>query len=108
VSGASVCACSVDPPHKLHKLHKLHKSLPIKTRKNRKVCGTTMRIGTDCGRRVFVPSLSSLPLWTVALVVAAIAPWCVRAFSRALERRVHRRTVDTIARAKARSSQSSQ
>jgi hypothetical protein len=33
-----------------------------------------------------------LPLWLAALVLAAVAPWCVRALAAHLEQRVSRRT----------------
>ena len=33
-----------------------------------------------------------LPVWLAALVLAAVAPWCVRAFATSLEQRVIRRT----------------
>lgn len=33
-----------------------------------------------------------LPLWLAALVLAAVAPWCVRALAAHLEQRVTRRT----------------
>jgi len=39
------------------------------------------------------------PLWTVALVVAALAPWSARIFQFVLERRVRRRTLDLLAKA---------
>jgi hypothetical protein len=47
-----------------------------------------------------VPGDSTFPLWVVALIVAAVAPWCARALQVTLERRVRRRTLDTIAQAR--------
>ena len=41
---------------------------------------------------------TTIPLWLVALVLAAIAPWCVRAFSDAMERRLRDRTASVLAR----------
>ncbi len=38
-----------------------------------------------------------LPVWLVALVVAALAPWAARALQAALERRVRRRTLALLA-----------
>jgi hypothetical protein len=40
-----------------------------------------------------------IPVWFVALVLAAAAPWVVRALQAALERRVRRRTLDFISEA---------
>jgi hypothetical protein len=45
----------------------------------------------------------SSPVWIVALVLAAAAPWFVRAFADLLELRVRKRTEALIARARARS-----
>jgi hypothetical protein len=53
-------------------------------------CGTT-------SSRVF--GTLSPPIWLVALVLAALAPACARALQVALERRLRRRTLDTIAQA---------
>jgi hypothetical protein len=39
------------------------------------------------------------PIWLVALVVAALAPWAAGALQKALERRVRRRTLALLARA---------
>jgi hypothetical protein len=39
----------------------------------------------------------TVPVWGVALVVAAIAPWCVRLLTAAMLESVRRRTLDTIA-----------
>lgn len=44
-------------------------------------------------------TFSTIPLWLVALVFAAIAPWCVRAFADVMEKRLRRRTADVLARA---------
>jgi hypothetical protein len=44
----------------------------------------------------------SSPVWIVALVLAAGAPWFVRAFADRLELRVRKRTEALIARAQAR------
>lgn len=57
-----------------------------------------VRTCPGCGTR---GGVDRIPLWAVALALAAVAPWCVRAFSKALEHRVRRRTLDTIARARA-------
>jgi hypothetical protein len=38
-------------------------------------------------------------VWLFALVMAALAPWCVQMFARAMARRVRRETDATIARA---------
>ena len=46
-----------------------------------------------------MPSLATIPIWLVALVLAGTAPWCVRAFASALERSVRRRTQRVIASA---------
>ncbi len=43
-----------------------------------------------------------LPLWAVALVIAAAAPWLVRVLAGALESRVRKRAVLVVARATAR------
>jgi hypothetical protein len=40
-------------------------------------------------------------VWFFALIIAALAPWCVQLFARAIERRVRDRTDETIARADA-------
>jgi hypothetical protein len=48
--------------------------------------------------------LSGVPTWVLALVAAAVAPSCVRLFASSLERRVQRRTVDTVAQVIQRSS----
>jgi hypothetical protein len=48
-----------------------------------------------------MPSLATIPVWLVALVLAGTAPWCVRAFAGALERSVRRRTQRVIASAEA-------
>ena len=48
-----------------------------------------------------MPSLATIPIWLVALVLAGTAPWCVRAFAGALERSVRRRTQRVIASAEA-------
>ena len=45
----------------------------------------------------------SSPVWIVALVLAAGAPWFVRALADRFELRVRRRTEELIARARARS-----
>jgi hypothetical protein len=39
---------------------------------------------------------SGVPLWLIALLLAAVAPTCVRLFASSLERRVQRRTVECI------------
>jgi hypothetical protein len=44
---------------------------------------------------------TTIPIWLVALVFAAIAPWCVRAFSDGMERRLRRRTAAVLAHANA-------
>ena len=41
-----------------------------------------------------------LHVWLFALVMAALAPWCVQAFARALERRVRRETEAALAAAR--------
>jgi hypothetical protein len=43
-----------------------------------------------------------LPLWAVALVLAAAAPWLVRALAGGLEARVRKRALVVVARAKGR------
>jgi hypothetical protein len=43
-----------------------------------------------------------VPLWAVALVIAASAPWLVRAFADVMERRVRLRAVRIVTRAQAR------
>ena len=48
---------------------------------------------------VGVKEVSPPPLWMVALVVAALAPWCARALQVVVERRVRRRTLDLLAKA---------
>jgi hypothetical protein len=42
-------------------------------------------------------SMSAIPVWAVALVFAAAAPFLVRALERALERRVRNRTREIFA-----------
>jgi hypothetical protein len=42
---------------------------------------------------------TAIPVWFVALVLAAAAPWGVRLLQAALERRLRRRTLDFIAQA---------
>jgi hypothetical protein len=39
------------------------------------------------------------PIWLVSLILAAIAPFCVRSVADAFERALRRRTLDAIARA---------
>jgi len=48
---------------------------------------------------VGVREVSPPPLWMVALVVAAFAPWSARALQLVVERRVRRRTLDLLAKA---------
>jgi hypothetical protein len=45
--------------------------------------------------------MSSVPIWLIALVCAAAAPWIVRGLERAMLRRVRSRTHALLARAKA-------
>jgi len=40
-----------------------------------------------------------LHVWLFALIIAALAPWCVQLFARAIERRQKSTTEATIARA---------
>ena len=40
-------------------------------------------------------------VWLFALGMAALAPWCVQMYARAIERRVKRETEATLARARA-------
>jgi hypothetical protein len=40
-----------------------------------------------------------VPVWGVALVAAAIAPWCVRAVAGHMERRTRLRTNEVVIRA---------
>jgi len=42
---------------------------------------------------------TAIPIWLVALVFAATAPWCVRAFADVIEQRLRRRTAAVLARA---------
>jgi hypothetical protein len=42
-------------------------------------------------------SLFGLPVWAVALVVAAFAPFCARAWGTVVERRVRERSVRLLA-----------
>ncbi|MBX3261412.1 MAG: hypothetical protein KIS78_23295 [Labilithrix sp.] len=44
----------------------------------------------------------SLPLWSVALVLAAVAPFVARALASAFERRAHERTKRILAQRPAR------
>jgi hypothetical protein len=44
-----------------------------------------------------VLDLPSIPVWLVALFLAAAAPGCVRLLQARFERRLRRRTLDTIA-----------
>ena len=44
-------------------------------------------------------------VWIFALITAALAPWCVQMFARAIARRVRRETDATIARALAESTE---
>jgi hypothetical protein len=44
-----------------------------------------------------VRELTTLPLWIVALILAAVAPWCVRVLQSVFERRLRQRTIATIA-----------
>lgn len=44
----------------------------------------------------------SLPLWTIALVLAAVAPFAARALASALERRAHERGKRILAQRPAR------
>jgi hypothetical protein len=46
--------------------------------------------------------MPSSPVWIVALVLAAGAPWFVRVLADRLELRVRKRTEELIARARAR------
>ena len=48
---------------------------------------------------VGVMEVTSPPIWLVALVLAAFAPWGVRALQLALEQRLRRRTLAMLARA---------
>jgi hypothetical protein len=41
-----------------------------------------------------------LPLWAVALVIAAAAPWLVRAYAGNLEARARKRALIVVARAR--------
>jgi hypothetical protein len=45
--------------------------------------------------------MSSVPIWLIALVCAAVAPWAVRVLERAMLRRVRERTDALLARAEA-------
>jgi len=45
--------------------------------------------------------MSSVPIWLIALVCAALAPWAVRVLERAMLRRVRERTDALLARAEA-------
>jgi hypothetical protein len=45
-----------------------------------------------------MPSLAA-PVWLVALVLAAVAPWCVRALESSIEQRARRKTAAVLARA---------
>jgi hypothetical protein len=45
---------------------------------------------------------AATPVWAVALVAAAAAPWCVRFLVRELERRARERTLEALARASPR------
>lgn len=44
-------------------------------------------------------TVTPIPVWVVALALAAVAPWCARVLQLALERRAHRRTLDFVAEA---------
>jgi len=50
-----------------------------------------------------VLAVTPIPVWVVALALAAAAPWCARALQVALERRARRRTLDFVAEACGRS-----
>jgi len=55
-----------------------------------------------CARRaltVGVKGVTSPPIWLLALVMAALAPWAARALQAWLEHRLRRRTLDVLARA---------
>jgi len=45
--------------------------------------------------------MSSVPIWLIALVCAAVAPWAVRMLERAMLRRVRQRTDALLARVEA-------
>jgi hypothetical protein len=43
--------------------------------------------------------MTSIPVWLVALVLAALAPWAARALETVLVRRQRRRTLEFLAQA---------
>jgi hypothetical protein len=45
-----------------------------------------------------------IPLWVVALALAAFAPWCVRAIAHVVDRKTQERTNMILARAKIQAS----
>jgi hypothetical protein len=72
----------------------------VHPRSQRRTPGVTARTRCNRGRStVRVKDVSSPPLWMLALVVAAVAPWTARALQLVLERRVRRRTLDLVAKA---------
>jgi len=62
--------------------------------------GTLERLVRNCGMTTQgVGTAIDLPVWVVALLLGATAPWGVRALQLALEWRIRRRTLEVIAQA---------